>query len=128
MGMRSLGHRSDVLLAVADSRQERRHHHTSIDPVFHQELHRFQSGLGSGSARLSQLPDLVVHRADAEVDADLCDLTELSQHIDVPPDQHALGGDGRGVAEIDQHLQDAACQFVLGLGWLVWIGRGADGD
>ena len=98
-----LGHGCDVLLVVADSRQQGSHHHAGVDPVFHQVLHRLQPCLGTGRPRLGEFPDLVVHGADAEIHADGGQLAELLQQVDVAADQHALGGDAGGIGEVDQH-------------------------
>ena len=100
MGLSGLCHGFDIRLAVADSRQQRGHHHPRRDAVLHQVLHCLQPGHRPGRAGLSELPDVIIDAANAEVDVHLGNIPELFQDIDVPPHQDSLGGDRARVLKV----------------------------
>ena len=113
---------------VADAGEQRGHHHPGVDAVLHQVLHGLQPRLRARGARLGQLPDLFVHGADAEVDADLGDLAELLQQVNVAAHQDAFGGDAGRVGEVNENLQYAAHELIFGFGGFVGVGGGSDSN
>ncbi len=112
---------AQLIRAVAEEGDDRRHQDPAADPAVRQGADHVQPAFGGGGAGLDRAPQLLVGEPDGDGDAYLRDLGGLPQQVEIAQDQRALGQDRERVRVVAQGPDDAGHQPVAAFGPLVAV-------
>ena len=119
--------RQDVLLAVRDPREHGHEQDAGGQAGVRQARERIQPGGGGGRMRLDDPGERVVRRGDGQLAQHGRSCVDLAEHVGVPADQVAFGGDGHAEAVGRKQLERVPRELFGALERVVRVAHRAGG-